>query len=178
MNYDDANVIVQSKFPNFLSKLSLGHFLELLPVSNFNRTGLVATFSKDSSQLNAVLPNVKVMLFDTAFKTEAVINVQQLTFSRSIKLFEKYRVKLSGRINQITNWENIAIEVQGMFLNNPDNVPKLLCYKISNYIDILYNRSQVEISNSEVVYNRAVSQFIKANTTYNKYKINKNQSRE
>ena len=176
VKYNDANIIVWSTFPSSLSKLNLGHFLELLPVSDFNRTGLVATFTKDYIQLNAILPNVKVSLFNTNFKSEAIINEQQLTFSRSVKLFDKYRVKLSGRINQITNWDNIAIEVQGMFTNNPDNIPKLLCYKIANYIEILYNRSQIEMNNAEAVYNRVVSQFIKANTTYNKYKINKHQS--
>ena len=178
LNYTDANIIAWSTFPRSLSKLSLGYFLELLPVSDSNRTGLVATFSKEYNQLKAVLPNIKVSLFDTTFKSEAIINEQQLTFYKPVKLFDKYRVKLSGRINQMVNWENIAIEVQGLFLNNPDNVPKLLCYQIAAYIDILYNRSKVEMNNAETVYNKTVSQFIKVNTTYNKYSINKKKSSE
>ena len=176
LNYTDANIIAWSTFPSSLSKLSLGHFLELLPVSDSNRTGMVATFSKDHNHLKAVLPNFKVSLFDTTFKSEAIINEQQLTFSKTVKLFNKYRVKLNGRINQMVNWKNIAIEVQGLFLNNPDNVPKLLCYQIAMYIDILYNRSLIEMNNAEAVYNRAVSQLIMVNTTYNKYNINRKQS--
>ena len=176
LNYSDANIIAWSTFPSSLSKLRLGYFLELLPVSDSNRTGLIATFSKDHNRLKTVLPIVRVSLFDTTFKSEAIINEQQLTFSKSVKLFDKYRVKLNGRINQMVNWDNIAIKVQGLFPNNPDNVPKLLCYQIAAYIDLLYNRSQVEMNNAEAVYNRAVSQFIKANTTYDKYNINKKQS--
>ena len=177
LNYTDANIIIWSTFPSSFSKLSLGYFLELLPTSNSNRTGLVATFSQTHQHLKAILPNIKVSLLDTTFKSEAIITEQQLIFSKSVKLFDKYRVKLSGKINQLSDWENIAIEVQGeFFLNNPSNVPMLLCYQIARYIDILYNRSQVEINNAEAVYNRAISQFIKANTTYNTYKININQS--
>ena len=176
LNYTDANIILWSKFPSSLSKLSLGYFLELLPVSNSNRTGLVATFSKDRNHLKAALPSIKVSLFDTTFKSKAIINERQLTFSKSVKLFNKYRVRLNGRINQVTKWENIAIEIQGVFLNNPNNIPILLCYHIATYIDILYNRSQIEMNNAKAVYDRAVSQFIKANMTYNKYKFAKNQS--
>ena len=170
----DANIIVWSTFPSSLPKLRLGHFLELLPVSNSNKTGLVATFSKDQNHLKAVLLNLRISLFDTTLKSEAIIDEQQLTFSRSVKLFDKYRVMLDGKINQMSNWENIAIEVQGTFLKNPDNIPKLLCYQIETYIDILYNRSKIQINNAEAVYNRALSWFIKANLTYNKHEINKN----
>ena len=176
MDYADANIIVWSTFPSSLSKLSLGFFIDLLPISPSNRTGLVSTFSKDHNHLKAVLPNIRVSLFDTTFKSDAIVNEERLTFSRIVKLFNKYRVKLSGRINQMDNWENIAIEVQGIFLNNQDNIPKLLCYKMEMYIDILHNRSQVEMSNAEAVYNRAISQFIKANVTYYKYSSIKNQS--
>ena len=179
LNYTDANVIVWSTFPSSFSKLRLGHFLELLPISNFNRTGLVATFSKNYEHLQAFLPNIKVSLLDTTFKSEAVITEQQLAFSKPAKIFDKYRVKLSGKINQLSNWENIAIEIQGDFyLNNPSNIPTLLCNQIATYIDILYNRSQVEMNNAEAVYNRAVLQFIKANMTSNKHKINVNKSSE
>ena len=178
LNYTDANIVVWSTFPGSLSKLSLGHFLELLPVSHSNRTGLVATFSKYHNHFKAVLPSIKVSLFDTTFKSEAIINEQQLTFSKSVKLFNKYRVKLNGRINQMINWENAAIEVKGVFLNNPDNIPRLLCYQIATYIDILYNRSLIEVNNAEAVYDRAVLRFMKVNMTYNEYEIIKNQSND
>ena len=176
MDYGDANIIVWTTFPSSLSKLSLGYFIELLPVSDSNRTGLVSTFSKDHNHLKAVLPNIRVSLFDATFKSEAIVDEERLIFSRIVKLFGKYRVKLSGRINQMANWENIAIEVHGIFLNNPDNIPRLLCYQIEMYVDILYNRSQVEMNNAEAVYDRAVSRFIKVNMTYNEYSSIKNQS--
>ena len=177
LNYTDANIIVWNTFPNVLSKLSLGHFIELLPVSSFNRTALVATFSKANKHLKAILPNVKVSLFDTTFKSLAIINEQQFTFSKPVRLFDKYRVKLSGNINQLSNWEKIALQLHGEFyLKNPSNIPELLCNQIATYIDILYDRSKVEMNNAEAVYNRAVSQFIKANMTYNKHKVIKNQS--
>ena len=179
LKYTDANVIVWSTFPSALSKLSLGNFLELLPVSNSNRTGLITTFSKDYNHFKAILPNIKVSLFDTTFRSVAIVNEHQLVFSKPVKLFNKYRVKLSGEIKQSSNWKNIAIEVQGEFyLNNPSNIPVLLCHQIATYIDILYSRSQTEVKNAVAVYNRAVSQFIKANITYNKHKINVNQSTE
>ena len=176
VKYTDANVIVWSTFPSSLSELCLGNFLKLFPVSKSNRTGLIATFSKDFHQLNAVLLNVKISLFNVTFKSKAIINEQELKFTRFVNLFNEYRVKLNGTVNQINNWENIAIEVQGVFTNNADNIPKLLCNKIAIYIDILCNRSKVEMSNSKAAYNKAVSQFIKANATYNKYKIRKNLS--
>ena len=176
LNYNDANVIVWSMFPSSSSKLRLGYFLELLPLSNSNRTGLIATFSKDHNHFKANLPNVKVSLFDTTFKSVAIITEQQVTFSKSVKLFDKYRAKLSGKINQLSNWEKVTIEIQGTFFNSPDNIPKLFCHQIATYIGILYNRSQVEMNNAEAVYNTAVSQFIKTNMTYSEHKINKNQS--
>ena len=176
MDYTDANIIVWSTFPSSVSKLSLGYFIDLLPESHSNRTGLVSTFSKDHNHLKAVLPHIRVSLFDATFKSDAIVNEERLTFSRTVKIFNKYRVKLSVKINQMDNWENIAIEVQGVFLNNSGNIPKLLCHKMETYIDILHNRSQVEMSNAEAVYNRAISQFIKANVTYNKYSSIKNQT--
>ena len=42
----DANLIVWSDFPENMSEINLGHFITLLPVSDSNRTGLVATFSR------------------------------------------------------------------------------------------------------------------------------------
>ena len=176
MNASDANIIVWSTFTDSLPKLRLGHFLELLPISSSNKIGLIVTFSKDHKYLKALLPNIKVSLFGTSFKSVAIITEQQLTFSKQVKLFSKYRVKLNGKIIQSSNWENIVIKVHGEFLNSPDNIPKLLCSQISTYIDILYNRSQVEVRNAQTVYDKAISQFIKANVTYNKDKINMNKS--
>ena len=178
INATDANIIVWSTFPNFLDNINLGNFFKLLPVSDSNRTGLVATFSKDESHLTAVLPVIRVSLFDTVFKSEAIVNEQQLTFFKHVKLFNKYRVKLSGTISQVTNWEDAAIKIYGIFSNKPGNVPELLCDKISNYIDILYNRSQIEMNNAEAVYSTAVSRYNKTSTTYNMHQMAKTKSND
>ena len=176
LNYSDANIILWSIFPYSLFKIRLGHFLDLLPVSNSNRTGLIATFSKAHSHFKVKLPNIQVSLFDTTFKSAAIINEQQLTFLKSIKMFNKYRVKLNGKINQALNWKKAPIEVHGRFHNNQHNIPKLLCYQITKVIDVLHKRSKVEANSAETVYNRALSRYIKAITTYNEYKIAMNKS--
>ena len=170
MGPTDANIIVWSTFPDNLDQQKLGDFLDLLPVSDSNRTGLVATFSKSHSHLKAVLPNVQISLFGSNFKSAAMINEQELTFAKSTKLFENYRAKLTGRIKQANKWRRIPIEIHGTFSNRPGSIPHLLCQQITQYVDIFYNRTKLEIDNAEAVYNRAVSQFIKANITYNKHR--------
>ena len=176
MDPTNANIIVWSTFPDNLDQRKLGDFLSLLPVSDSNRTGLVATFSKNNNHLKAVLPNVQVSLLGSKFKSVAIINEQELTFSKSTKLFENYRVKLIGRIKQVNKWRKIPIEIHGTFFNRPDNIPHLLCQQITKYVDIFYNRTKLEIDNAEAVYNTAVSQYIKANITYNKHRLAKIES--
>ena len=173
MDSTDANIIVWSTFPNYLKQQKLGDFLNLLPVSDSNRTGLVATFSKDHRHFKAVLPNVQFSLLDSEFQSVVTINEQELTFSKSPKLFKHYRAKLSGRIKQVNKWKRVPIEIHGVFSNRPDNIPHLLCQQITKYVDLFYNRKKIEMNNAETVYNTAVSQYIKANVTYNKHKMAK-----
>ena len=176
LNDNDANIIVWSTFHDSLLTLKLGHFLELLPVSKSNRTGLVVTFSRNYNHFKANLPNLRISLFDTTFKSEAIISEKQVMFSDSVRIFNQYRVKLIGKINQLSNWENVAIEVQGIFTNKPGNIPELICYHIGTYIEVLYNRSQVETYNAKVVYDRAILRFMETNMTFIEHEINKNHS--
>ena len=169
----DANIIVWSTFPKNSKQLNLGNILKVLPVSDSNRTGLVAIFSKDHSHFKAVLPNIQLSLLGSEFQSVANVNEEELTFSKSPNLFKDYRAKLSGRIKQVNKWKKVPIEIHGIFSNRPGNIPHLLCHQITKYVDIFYNRTKIEMNNTEVVYNRAVSQYTKANITYNKHKLAK-----
>ena len=174
LNSADANIIVWSTFPDHLSEASLGNFLKVLPLSN--KTGLIATFSKDYKHFNAKLPRFKILLFNKTFESVAIVDEQQLTFSKSVKLYNKYFAKLNGKIGQVAKWRKAVIQIHGTFTNGNRNIPRLICNQIVKYIDILYNRSQVEINNAKTVYNRALSRYTKANITYNQRKIAMNKS--
>ena len=174
LNSADANIIVWSTFPDHLSEVHLGNFLKVLPL--FNKTGLTATFSKDYKHFNAKLPKFEVSLFNKTFESVATVDEKQLTFSRSVKLYDKYRVMLNGKIDQVANWKKAVIQIHGTFTNGHRNIPRFICDQIVKYIDILYNRSQVEMNNAKIVYNRALSQYTKANISYNQHKIAMNKS--
>jgi len=153
---NDSDILVWSMFPSSLPKLRLGYFLQLLPISDTNRTGLVATFSNnDDSLLNAQLFNIEVSLFDITFNMMATIDQQQLEFITTVNLFTKYPARLKGRIEQTDNWEDAEIQINGEFLDISNNIPRLLCSQINSYTEILYNRSQSSVRNAKVVYEKA-----------------------
>jgi len=154
----DSDILVWSTFPSSLSNLRLGYFMRLLPISDANRTGLVATFSEDHSLLNAHIFNIEVSLFDVTFNTSATINQQYLEFTKTVNLFNKYPAELRGKIEQTDNWENLKIEVHGEFLDMPSNIPKLLCSQINTYIEIVFNRSLSRVRNAQLVYENAKAQ--------------------
>ena len=154
----DSQILVWSTFPSSMSILRLGYFMQLLPVSNTNRTGLVATFSKESNLLNVHIFNIKVSLFDITFETAATIKQKHLKFINTANLFNRYPAELTGTIQQTSDWENSQIEIYGEFLDVSNNIPKLLCNQINTYIEIVYNRSQSRVRNAQLVYERAKAQ--------------------
>ena len=173
---EDANLIVWSKFPESISELNLGHFLKLLPASDSNRTGLVATFSKNTDQLQARLFNVMASLFDTTFNSMATINDSELTFTKLINLYDRYPTEMTGSIEQTSDWNSASLDIFGNFENSSRNVPELLCNQIEAYIKILYNRSQSRVRNAEIVFNRTRTQFAAAEMTHMEREIAKNES--
>ena len=163
----DTNFLVWSEFPVSASSIKLGYFLEMLPVStDSNRTGMVATFSKEQNSLKAILLNLRVSLFDVKFHAIASIDKQQLTFSKAVKLFDKYDVILKGNIQQVTDWNTAVIRVYGSLLHNPNNVPELLCKEIDAYVRLLYERAKSRVRNSKAVYDRAASQYSNSESTH------------
>ena len=176
LSSEDANVIVWSDFPETISDLNLGHFLKLLPVSDSNRTALVATFSKNTSQLKVTLFNIRASLFDTTFNSVATIDKNELSFNRLVNLYNRYRTELTGRIGQTDDLNSASLEIYGNFENVPNNVPGLLCNQVEAYIEILYNRSKSRVRNAEVVFNRARSQFAAAEMTHMERESAKNRS--
>ena len=173
---EDANLIVWSKFPENISELNLGHFLKLLPVSKSNRTGLVATFSRNTNQLKARLFNIRASLFDTTFNFTATIDENELRFTKSINLYDRYPTEVTGRIEQIDDLNSALVEIFGKFKENSNNVPELLCNQIEAYVNILHRRSQSRVQNAEIVLNRARSQFAAAEMTHMERQIAKNES--
>ena len=176
LSSEDANVIVWSDFPESISDLNLGHFLKLLPVSDSNRTGLVATFSRNTNQLKATLFNVTASLFDTTFNSIATIDENELRFNRLVHLYNRYPTQLTGRIGQTDDLNSASLEIFGNFENMPNNVPELLCNQVEAYIEILYNRSRSRVRNAEMVFNRARSQFSAAEMTHMERESAKNGS--
>ena len=176
LSSDDANLIVWSKFPESISELNLGHFLKLLPVSNSNRTGLVATFSRNTEQLKARLFNVKASLFDTTFNSMATIDNSELRFTKVINLYNRYPTEMMGSIEQTSDWNSASLDIFGNFEKTSSNVPELLCNQIEAYTEILYKRSQFRIQNAEIVFNRTKSQFAAAEMTHMEREIAKNES--
>ena len=176
LSSEDANLIVWSNFPGSISEVNLGHFLKLLPASRSNRTGLVATYSKNTIQLNARLFNVQASLFDTTFISSAIIDENELKFTKSINLYDRYSAELTGRIKQTDDWNSASLSISGKFETDSNNVPRLLCDKIEAYIEILYRRSQTRVKNAEMVYNRARTQFAAAEMTNREREIAKNES--
>ena len=154
----DSNILVGSMFPDSLPKLKLGYFLHLLPISDTNRTGLVATFSKDDSLFNAQLFNIEVSLFDIIFNVMATINHKQLEFVKTVNIFNKYPAKLKGIIEQTNSWEGAQIQINGDFLYISSNIPKLLCSQIYTCLKILYNRFQSRVRNAKAVYEKSKAQ--------------------
>ena len=173
---EDANLIVWSNFNESISEINLGHFLKLLPVSDSNKTGLVATFSRNTNQLKARLFNVKGSLFDTMFNSMATIDENQLKFTWLINLYNRYPAEVTGRIKQTNNWNSASLEISGNFKKTSNNVPELLCNQIEAYIEILFERSQSRVQNAEMVYNRARSQFAAAEMTHMETEKTKNES--
>ena len=179
LNSRDAKILLWSKFPDSLPYIDLGYFIKLLPRSDSNKTGLLATFSKDNDQFKAEFFNIQVSLFDEVFHCMATINEHHLEFSTEVKIFDRFLVQLKGEISQTSNWEGAPINIYGTFLNTSNNnFPQLLCKQVDNYIEILYNRSQIRVRNSELVYNRAKSQLVAAELNVNNADISKNQSYE
>ena len=173
---EDANLIVWSKFPENISELNLGHFLKLLPVSDSNRTGLVATFSRGTNQLKASLFNVRASIFDTTFEFMVTIDENELRFTKLINLYNKYPTEITGRIEQTDDLNTASLEIFGNFEENSNNVPELLCNQIEAYIEILHRRSQSRVTNAEIVFNRATSQFSAAQLTHMERELAKNES--
>ena len=169
---EDANLIVWSKFPEHTSKLNLTHFLTLLPINNSSRTGLVATFSKNTNQLKATLFNVTASLFDTTFNFMATIDENELRFTKSTNLYGRYPTEVTGKIAQTYDLNSAPLEISGNF----SDVPELLCNQIEAYIEILYRRSQSRVQNAEKVFNRTRSQFSAAEMTHMEREIAKNES--
>ena len=174
----NTNLLVWSTFPDSVTAIKLGSFLELLPESVSNRTGMFATFSRESHAFDARLLSLRASLFDVTFSTVATINEEQLTFSGSVKLYKKYRASLKVNIQQTTDWKNAEIQVSGRFLNRPGNIPELLCEEISRYIETLYHRSQFRIINSKAAYDRAKSQYLSAESTYKTTEATMNEANE
>ena len=172
----NANLIVWSDFPENVSEINLGHFLKLLPVSDLNRTGFVATFSRNTSQLNATLFNIRASLFDTMFNSIATIDEKQLRFTKLINLYGRYPTEVIGRIEQTNDLNSASLEIYGNFENIPNNVPRLLCNQVEAYTEILYGRSQSRVRNAEMVYNKARSQLAAAEMTHMERELAKNQS--
>lgn len=172
----DAKTLVWSVFSNTTPYVSLGYFIKLLPASNSNKTGLFVTFAKDDYLFKAELLNIEVSLFDVKFNSTATINERHFVFSEEMMLFGRFHTQLRGEISQTSNWEGAPINIYGKFLNiSDDNFPELLCKQIDNYIEILHNRSQIRVRNSELVYNRAKSQLAAAELNVNNTEISKNQ---
>ena len=176
LNSEDANLIVWSTFPENVSELNLGYFLKLLPVSDTNNTGLVTTFSRSTYQLKARLFNVEVSLFDTTFNSMATIDNGEMRFTNLINLYDRYPTKITGSIEQTSDWKGALLEIFGDFEKSSNNVPELLCNQIEAYIDILYKRSQSRVQNAEIVLNRTRSQFAAAEMTHMEREIAKNES--
>jgi len=177
LSSEDANLIVWSNFPENISELNLGHFLKLLPpTTDSNRTGLVATFSRDTNHLTATLFNVEASLFDTTFNFTATIDENQLRFTKTINLYNKYPTDLTGRVEQTSEWNDASLEVYGKFEKVPNNVPDLLCNQTEAYIEILYRRLLSRVSNAESVYSRARTQFAAAERTHMDRELAKNES--
>ena len=173
---EDANLIVWSNFNESISELNLGHFLKLLPVSDSNKTGLVATFSRNTDQLKARLFNVKASLFDTTFNFMATIDENELRFNKSINLYDKYPTQVTGRIEQTDDLNSASVELFGKFEEISNNVPELLCNQIEAYIETLYERSLSRVQNAEVVLNRTRSRFAAAEMTHTEREQAKNES--
>ena len=173
----DAKTLVWSAFSN-TSSINLGYFIKLLPVSNSNKTGLVATFAKDDNHFKAQLLNIEVSMFDVTFYTNSTtINERYFEFTEKVTLFDRFPAQLRGEISQTSHWEGAPINLYGKFLNTSDNnFPELLCKQIDNYIEILHNRSQTRVRNSELVYNRARSQLAAAELNLNNAESSKNQT--
>ena len=176
LSSEDANLIVWSKFPESISELNLGHFLKLLPVSNSNKSGLVATFSRNTEQLKAMLFNIKASLFDTMFNFMATIDNSELRFTKLINLYDRYPTEMMGSIEQTSDWNSASLDIFGNFEKSSKNVPELLCNQIEAYIEILYRRSQNRVQNAEKVFNRTRSQFAAAEMTHMEREIAKNRS--
>ena len=176
VNSSHNNLLIWSKFTDSIPILRLGNFIELLPASEFNQTGFVATVSKNMTALTAELFNLRITLFDVQFNCMATINEKMMEFSSTIKLFDEYPTELKGSIRQITNWNSATIEVHGNFLDISGNIPDLLCKEIHKYVEILYARSQMRVKNAESVYERARSQYSTVEITYNEREVAKNES--
>ena len=176
LSSEDANLIVWSKFPDSISEINLGHFLKLLPVSNSNRTGLISTFSRNTDQLKARLFNVKASLFDTTFNFMGTIDKNELRFTKSINLYNRYPAEITGSIEQTRDWNSASLDIFGNFKESSRNVPELLCNQIEAFIEILYRRSQARVQNAEAVFNRTRSHFSAAEMTHMEREIAKNES--
>ena len=176
LSSEDANLIVWSEFPESMSELNLGHFLKLLPVSTSNRTGLISTFSRSTDQLKARLFNVKASLFDTTFNFMGTIDKNELRFTKSINLYDRYPAEITGSIEQTRDWNGASLDVFGNFEKGSRNVPELLCNQIEAFIEILYRRSQARVQNAEAVFNRTRSHFSAAEMTHMEREIAKNES--
>ena len=176
LSSEDANLIVWSDFPESISELNLGHFLKLLPVSNSNRTGLVSTFSRNTDQFKARLFNIKASLFDTTFNFMATIDKNELRFTKSINLYDRYPTEITGSIEQTRDWNSASLDIFGNFEKSSRNVPELLCNQIETFIEILYKRSQSRVQNAEVVLNRTRSHFSAAEKTHMEREIAINES--
>jgi len=175
-NSSNSDLLIWTEFPNSVSKLTLGHFVELLPISDSNQTAFVLTISKNMSILNAEIFNLRIALFDVLFNCKANVNEKMLEFSTTVKLFDKYTTELKGSIEQTTDWNTATIEVHGKFLDILANIPDLLCKQIYKHIEVLYTRTQSRVKNAELVYDRASSQYATVEMTYNKREAAKNES--
>ena len=176
LSSEDANLIVWSQFPESMSELNLGYFLKLLPVSNSNRTGLVSTFSRNTDQLKARLFNIKASLFDTTLNFMATIDKNELRFTRSVNLYNRYPTEITGSIEQTRDWNSASLDIFGNFEISSRSVPELLCNQIKAFIEILYRRSQSRVQNAETVFNRTRSHFSAAEMTHMEREIAKNES--
>ena len=150
-----ANIVIWGYLPQ---QSSLGHFMELLPISPTNKA-LVATVSKKNYEIQAQLFNIQFSLFDSVASTAAFINEKELrAVDLQLMLFGNFPANVNIKVEQVDSWDKASLYVVGKLIDNENNIPAKLESYIEEYLELLYNRFISKFKNAEAVFNNSILQ--------------------
>ena len=116
--------------------LPLGSFFTLQQHSSDNVT-MSLGFSHSTSDRVGLLYSVKVSILDGSFIAPIILRNNELTFSGSATIFNKYFVHMRGVSSTEMSWEDLTISINGWF----PRVPGSLIDDLEKYIHNKINRT-------------------------------------